>query len=173
MILLGALAGLRVSEIAALDASEVQCERTPPILIVRQGKGAKDRVVPLHPVLRDRLAHLPPGFVFANRQGGHVQAQTVSRRIAEAFCRVGIETTAHCLRHSFGTELAREAGGDLLSVASVMGHASTATTMGYVAWSPDAAGAVSRIASPVSAPSAASSDRPLPRPSRRLARRHR
>jgi len=51
MILLGALAGLRVSEIAALSTDDIYLDRTPPVLMVVQGKGGKDRIVPLHPVL--------------------------------------------------------------------------------------------------------------------------
>src|SRR4051812_30788348 len=76
MILLGAYARLRVSEIATLHSSEVLCDRTPPILVVRQGKGSKARVVPLHPVLRERLAHPPAGFLFLGCEGGHIGGAT-------------------------------------------------------------------------------------------------
>lgn len=126
MIALAAYAGLRRSEIAALSADDV----TATHLVVRSGKGAKDRAIPLHPVLRGLLA---------GRRGPlfDVTAWTVSRRIRDHLHACGIEATAHQLRHTFGTELARVCRGDLLTVGALMGHESPDTTRGYTALSGD------------------------------------
>lgn len=138
MILLGAFAGLRVSEIAKLSTTDIHLDRRPPVLFIDQGKRGKDRIVPLHPVLRNRLAELEPGWLFPSR-GAHIQAQTVTRRIGRVLNDAGLTATAHCLRHTFGTEFARVAKGNLVAVAKVMGHDSIATTNGYVGWTPESA----------------------------------
>lgn len=136
-VALGLFAGLRVGEIAALDAADIAADAHPPMLMVRNGKGAKDRAIPMHPILGDLLRDLPSGPVFPARDGGHVRADSVSRTIREQLARVGISATAHQLRHTFGTEAARVTGGDLRIVAALMGHAHMNTTMGYVALSGD------------------------------------
>ena len=48
-------AGLRISEAIAVTRSDCHIDAEPPELKVRQGKGSKDRLVPLHPDLRDSL----------------------------------------------------------------------------------------------------------------------
>ncbi|MBK5333811.1 MAG: tyrosine-type recombinase/integrase, partial [Ilumatobacteraceae bacterium] len=62
MILLGALAGLRVAEIAALSSEDIFLDHEPPVLLVRQGKGGKDRIVPIHPTLLARLRNVDHGW---------------------------------------------------------------------------------------------------------------
>jgi integrase len=145
MMMLGAFAGLRVSEIASLAYEELHLKRVPPMLIVRKGKGSKDRVVPLHPSLVSRLQGEAGGWVFPSRGGGHIHPGTVSRRIGGVFTRLGIDSTAHCLRHTFGTEAARVARGNLVAVAKLMGHSSIQTTNGYVGWSPETAELVAQM----------------------------
>lgn len=144
MILLGAFAGLRVSEIAKLSTTMVHLDRRPPVLFVDQGKRGKDRIVPVHPTLASRLAGLEPGWVFPSGSG-HIQPQTVTRRVGKVFEDLDIQATAHCLRHTFGTEFARVARGNLVAVAKVMGHDSVATTNGYVGWSPETAGMIGEM----------------------------
>lgn len=121
MLMLGAYAGLRRMEIAALNATDVR----EGLLVVRGGKGGKDRVVPLHPALAGALAGRA-GQVFP----GHTP-ESVGRAIARHLRSCGIDATAHQLRHTFGTELARVSGGDVLVVGEVMGHSSATTTLGY------------------------------------------
>ena len=127
-MLAGALAGLRVGEIARLHSDDID----DGVLVVREGKGAKDRAVPVHPVLGARLEQLGYGWI-APGPDGHLSPEWVSRRITRHLHASGIKATAHALRHTFGTETARASGGDVSRVAALMGHASTATTMGYVA----------------------------------------
>ena len=129
MVLLGVFAGLRVSEIAALRGSDVRMSES--CLVVRQGKGGKDRVVPLAPRLAIELASYGPGRLFPG-----VDGQGVSWRIRRLLRRLGIEARPHDLRHTFATEAARVADGNLLAVASLLGHSSVLTTQRYVQWVP-------------------------------------
>jgi len=134
---LGMLAGLRNAETAALDAADVSLAHRE--LVVRHGKGGKDRVVPIHP----RLAWLLDGVgvrgpVIVGRHGGPVTPDTVGDIVRRHFRALGIVATPHQLRHSFGTEMTRAAGGNLLVVAKTMGHANISTTMGYAGWNPEA-----------------------------------
>lgn len=149
MILLGALAGLRCAEIAALSTEDVFLDHEPPVLMVRQGKGGKDRVVPLHPILIERLRGVSHGWLFPSRKHEHVRPQSVGTLIGNALTAVGEEgkrITAHSLRHYFGTEAAKWARGNVILVGGLMGHADPKTTMGYVAWQPtDGAEVVARI----------------------------
>lgn len=131
MVALGAYAGLRVSEIAALTSADLMLHASPPVLVIRSGKGRKDRTVPLHPALERRLraGRRPDGPLFG------VTARGVSRRIADVLDLCGLDATPHQLRHTFGTELARVSRGNMRLVASLMGHDSMTTTAGYVALS--------------------------------------
>lgn len=128
MCALAAMAGLRCSEIAALDRADIDLTSEPKTLAVRLGKGNKDRIVPLHPDLALILRGLPAGRVV------HVNGQTVGVKIAAHLRSLGIDATAHQLRHTFGSELARMAVGNLVLVASLMGHESTETTKQYIGW---------------------------------------
>jgi integrase len=141
---LGLFAGLRNMEIAGLDGVDVSLHHRE--LVVRAGKGGKDRVVPVHPVLARLLEGIGPrGPVIVGRHGGPVRPDTVGDIIRRQFVALGIVATPHQLRHTFGTEMTRRANGNLVVVAEVMGHASTSTTMGYNGWSPAARPIVDRL----------------------------
>jgi site-specific recombinase XerD len=142
MSALGLFAGLRCAEIAALHTDDVNLGAG--VLVVRDGKGGKDRVVPLHPRLAAMLADVPAGWV-APWNGQRVSPRTVSVTLAAHLRRCGIDATAHQLRHTFGTELARRTNGDLVAVGKLMGHGSTETTKGYVGWSADMADVVAAM----------------------------
>jgi integrase/recombinase XerC len=107
--------------------------------IVADGKGGKDRVVPLHPVLEDRLRGITSGYLFKSQLGpGHICGQSLGRRITDVLTRAsgGTRYTTHQLRHFYGTEAARWSGGNVVLVSKLLGHDSMNTTMGYVGWSP-------------------------------------
>ena len=133
MIMLAALGGLRCSEIAGLHGDDVFVEDR--VLVVRQGKGNKDRIVPMSAELRLGLAQVPRGALFPG-----VGGPRVGKIITRELRRCGIVARPHDLRHSFGTQAAIALRGDLVKLASIMGHASTTTTERYVRWwRPDAA----------------------------------
>ncbi len=133
MVVLGMYCGLRCAEIAALDADDLWLGRDQPAVIVRAGKGGRDRVVPLHPdavaLLRGAPRHGP---LFAGRNGQPMQAKSVSGVLKRHLRRCGIDGVPHQLRHTFGTEVARASGGDMVVTAELMGHTSMSTTLGYV-----------------------------------------
>jgi integrase/recombinase XerC len=128
MIALAAYAGLRCAEIASLDASDIDTSSEAPVLAVRSGKGNKDRIVPIHPDLARMLRGIRPGPVVG------VTAQTVGFKVAGHLRSLGIDATAHKLRHTFGTELARATEGNVVLVASLMGHGDVSTSMRYIGW---------------------------------------
>ena len=132
MVLLAALAGLRVSEVAAVRGEDV--DRLAEILHV-VGKGGRPRRVPLHDELLEAAIGWPTeGWWFRGRRPGeHVRAGSVSDTISDAMRGAGIEPpyTPHSLRHWFATTLVEE-GADLRTVQVLMGHASLATTQVYV-----------------------------------------
>lgn len=129
-VCLGAWAGLRVSEVAALDWSDVDRE-TNRIRVT--GKGQKTRLVGLSPLLLDALLPDTGGNVVT--AGGRAYAPaTLSRRVNRAMRAAGVESTFHALRHRFGT-LALATSGNLLAVGRAMGHADPSSTAIYAATS--------------------------------------
>lgn len=129
-VALGAYAGLRVSEAAALDWSDVDTE-TSRIRVT--GKGVKTRLVGLSSVLLDAIAPDVGGNVVA--AGGHpYSADVLQRKVNRAIQRAGIKATFHQLRHRFGT-VALAGSGNLLAVSRAMGHSSPTTTAIYAATS--------------------------------------
>jgi len=123
---LGAYAGMRVSEVAALEWADVDLESRR---IYIRGKGDKDRVVALGPLLYDELAPAVNGnVVTANLRGW--SGDTLQRRVNRLFGRLEIKCTFHNLRSRFATVALGESG-NLLAVSRALGHASPATTAIY------------------------------------------
>jgi integrase/recombinase XerD len=136
MVGLGLYAGLRCAEIAALDVSDVADWDEPGTIVVRAGKGGRDRVIPLHPDLAELLSARPKsGPMFPNAAGVPIQAASASATIRKHLQRCGINATPHQLRHTFATEMTKRAHGDVFTVATVMGHSSVNDTMRYAGWS--------------------------------------
>lgn len=135
MIMLGALAGMRASEIAAVQGADVRPREA--LIVVRTGKGGKSRIVPLHPMLEDELQPLPPGRYFPGVTGG-----AVGKRVKRAMASWGVDARPHDLRAAFGTEAARVSGGNMVLVQQLMGHSSVDTTQRYVRWAPDGAAVI-------------------------------
>jgi integrase len=126
LVMLGALAGLRVSEIANLRGEDIDLEHRR--ITIRNGKGGGDATVPLARQLADELAQWPrTGTVLVLASG-----QTVAHRIRLAFRRHGIAGRPHDLRAAFATAAADASGGNVMLVAKLMRHADIATTMRYV-----------------------------------------
>jgi site-specific recombinase XerD len=131
-------AGLRVSEVVALQVSDIDAERG--VLRVRQGKGARDRVTLLSPrlleVLRTYWRHerpAPPWLFPSQDRRGHLCAGAAKHLYAKAKQRAGIEKTGglHTLRHTFATHLL-EAGVDLPTLQRLLGHKSLRSTAHYM-----------------------------------------
>jgi integrase len=134
-VCLGAYAGLRVSEVAALMWSDVDLEARRARII--NGKGGKSRLVALGPVLIDELLPNTGGNVVTGGPTPNTAAR-LERRVNRAIRRAGVDATFHQLRHRYGT-LAYQATGDLIAVGRQMGHSSPVTTAIYAAASDEVA----------------------------------
>jgi integrase len=131
-------AGLRVSEVARLRPEHIRADRG--IIQVHAGKGAKDRQVPLSPVL---LAELRAWWVEARPEGGWlfpgavpgapITSGTIQNHFHKARRAAGLREglTFHSLRRSFATHQL-EAKVDLATVQAVLGHASLETSLRYI-----------------------------------------
>lgn len=138
---LAAYMGLRACEIATLHGEDIDRGQ----LLVRDGKGGRQRLVPVHPEVDRLLAGFPsmPGTLFSDRRGRPMLANTVSKTANRYLHGLGIPDTLHSLRHWFGTSVYRECH-DLRLTQELMGHQSPVYTAGYAAWDREAAGAVVR-----------------------------
>lgn len=138
-LVLAAYAGLRACEVARLQRNEVMDRANPPVLVIADGKGGKQRVVPLGPaVLAELQRHGLPsrGAVFPRGDGrpGCNTPQRISAMANDYLHGAGIPDTFHSLRHRFGSQT-YEMTQDLRLVQELLGHSDPSTTAGYVAWS--------------------------------------
>jgi site-specific recombinase XerD len=128
-ILLAALAGLRVHEIAKIRTEDID-PYTGVLTVV--GKGGKVGVVPLHDELLELAKDQPAaGYWFpAYTRDGHVSSRAVSAAIHGVMVRARVSGKPHSLRHFYGTELVR-ADVNLRVVQQLMRHESPASTAIY------------------------------------------
>ena len=132
-------AGLRVSEVCALQLSDIESAPDRMCLKVRQGKGGQDRYTLLSARLLDTLRHYwrdrrPRQWLFPNRSGSAPIDLITAQRIyygARDAAGIAPKGGIHTLRHAFATHLI-EAGVDLPTVQRLLGHGHIGTTMRYV-----------------------------------------
>ncbi len=129
--------GLRLGEALGLDGRDAPTGDT----MVITGKGRKQRLVPVLPVVRDAVAHYlrltpfrpgPTDKLFVGARGGPLNPGVVQRQMRRLRQLLGLPETAtpHALRHSFATHLLA-GGGDLRTIQELLGHASLSTTQRY------------------------------------------
>jgi site-specific recombinase XerD len=137
--------GARVSEAIAVDVNDLRLDT--PTQVLMHGKGSKDRVVPLvpelaatlHEFVRSKPRDAQRGAVFTNARGerltrwgvNHILERAVSVAATNAPTLRGRSVTPHLLRHTTAMDLL-QAGVDLTTIRSVLGHASEETTHHYV-----------------------------------------
>ena len=129
--------GLRLNELLHLRVADIDSARM--VLHVRQGKGAKDRLVPLSLRLLEELRAYwrlcrPRTWLFPGQTAdGTMTSSNVQRRFGRLVRRVGLtkRCSMHTLRHSYATHLL-EAGVDVLTLKALLGHASLQTTARYL-----------------------------------------
>lgn len=132
-------AGLRKKELLNLKLTDVDIENLS--IFVRQGKGSKDRIIPmsftLAQILKTYLEHrkrlkktCPEFFTSLNRNSGFTDSgiKHLVRKIKEAS---RIDFTIHKLRHTFAT-LMLEGGCDIYSLSRMLGHSDIKTTTIYL-----------------------------------------
>lgn len=132
MILLAALAGLRVHEIAKLRGEDVDVIGE---LLRVDGKGGVSSILPLHPLLLEVAATMPrKGWWFpanSTRPGKHAHSRSISQIVGRTMQRADVPGTPHALRHWFGTTLVDD-GANLETVRELLRHASLEYTQIYV-----------------------------------------
>ena len=127
--------GLRLAELASLTVRDVDIfNETVRVM----GKGRKERIVPVGAPALEALqkyrqaARVEMGPLFINKSRNRISTRSVwsSLRRYLAFAEIPMTVSPHKLRHSFATHLL-DAGADLRSVQSLLGHASLSTTQIY------------------------------------------
>ncbi len=128
MLMFAAYAGLRVSEVARVRFEDIVGDS-----LRVHGKGGRDRVVPLHPVLLEAVtvaaAGASAGWIFPGRWDSHVTPQNVTVRMKRL---LGPGWSGHTLRHRFASR-AYAADRDLRAVQELLGHSKPETTARYTA----------------------------------------
>lgn len=140
---LAAFMGLRACEIARLRGEDVR--RDLAALVVNDGKGGKQRIIPLHPSVELRLVGYPEhGWMFPHwNRPGPVRPHNVCHACNQYLHSLGITATLHQLRHAFATHV-YQMSQDLRLTQELLGHASPTTTAGYAAWDVGRSGEVVR-----------------------------
>ncbi|MEO3427242.1 site-specific tyrosine recombinase XerD [Pelagibius sp. CAU 1746] len=146
--------GLRISELVGLRLAAAQRDQR---LLIVQGKGGKERMVPLSPAARESLSaylaardHFLPGpgkgakaptavkaaspWLFPSRGAeGHITRHRVAQLLKDLARRTGIDparVSPHVLRHAFASHLL-DHGADLRALQKMLGHADISTTQIY------------------------------------------
>jgi integrase len=122
-------AGLRREEISNLMVRDIDLPRN--YLVVRQGKGMKDRIIDLTPSLHAALEVYLKGKSPEERIF-NLSPSTISGIIRWAAVKAGVDIHTHSLRHFFGQRLI-DLGVDIETVRRLMGHSSLKTTQVYLA----------------------------------------
>lgn len=148
-------AGLRVAEACALRLERI--DLTAGQLLVYEGKGSRDRYVPiglkLAVELRAWIGERATGYLFPGRKQGRPLTTRAARyAVEDSAHRAGIarpdprqRISPHKLRHTFGSQLVAK-GVDIATVRDLMGHADISTTSIYLHCSVDRLrGAVDRL----------------------------
>jgi integrase/recombinase XerD len=132
--------GLRISELMSLQVTDIDSARM--VVNVRQGKGAKDRQVPLSARLLGELRQwwcrhrrkpwLFPGCTERTMEQP-MNVTNVQRMCQKVVARAQLRKKAsmHTLRHSYATHLL-EAGVDVVTLQKLLGHTSLSTTARYL-----------------------------------------
>ena len=139
--------GLRISEACQLETRDIDAMQQ--VIHVRNGKGGKDRMVPmggkLYLLLRTYYKREQPAkpWLFASKSGGPLCAETARRALlcAAAVSGIGKFVNPHLLRHAFATHLL-EGGEDLRKIQVILGHASLQSTQIYTHVAPSVIAAV-------------------------------
>jgi site-specific recombinase XerD len=134
-------AGLRRSEACQLKVRDIDSQRM--VLRVEQGKGGRDREIPLSPTLLAALreyyrwmrprTYLFPGTHHGWRADAPITSKVIWEAVRLATRKAGIDkrVTPHTLRHTYATHLL-EAGADLRTIQLLLGHADLSHTTVYL-----------------------------------------
>ena len=127
--------GLRLSELINLKITDIKSGSD--VLLIRQSKGNKDRMVALPDKLLTLLrqyytVYRPKVFLFEGAKGGQYSERSVQLILKDAMRKADIKSkgSVHTLRHSYATHLLKS-GIDVRVVQELLGHSDIRTTMIY------------------------------------------
>ena len=153
--------GIRLSECAALTFEDITFGERSGLLLVRAGKGNKARSVPVNASAREAIAaYVAPRLgiekpsvkavtakwpksksseahepIFLSQKGGALTTSAMGQMIADLVKDAGAivpeETSAHTLRHTFARSYLAQYPGDVVGLATLLGHSSLDTTRLY------------------------------------------
>lgn len=152
--------GIRLSECSGLTFGDISFSERGGTLLIRAGKGNKVRSVPLNSSARDALAaYVAPRLdiekpsikavaakwakvipsqafapIFESQKGGMLTTSAMGQMIADLVAASDLvpeETSAHTLRHTFAHNYLSQYPGDLVGLATLLGHSSLDTTRLY------------------------------------------
>ncbi len=128
--------GLRCGELLALKPVHIDSKRN--IVLLKNAKGQKDRIVPLSPFILEMLRdyfkiYKPKTYLFEGQNAGELYSEkSLQSVLKQALQKAKITkpATLHWLRHSYATHLL-ESGTDLRYIQELLGHSSSKTTEIY------------------------------------------
>lgn len=143
LVQLLAQTGLRVGEVAALRRADVEVRERSGLVRVRDGKGGKAREVPLNATARRALRlYLEPrpdtaieGPLFLSGRHAPLPVRSIQAIVGRLARRARLDrlpVSAHTLRHTFALNFLRANPGQLVELASLLGHESLDTTALYI-----------------------------------------
>jgi integrase/recombinase XerC len=128
--------GLRISELAALNVGDVFVTSRKGELLVRCGKGSKQRKIPLNSEARTIMqAYLvgpqdPQEPLFKSQRGARLSVNAIDYVVRQIARDAGVKMSAHTLRHCALSQMVRQ-GVDIVTVAELAGHSRLETTRRY------------------------------------------
>jgi site-specific recombinase XerD len=136
LLLLAYSAGMRVSEVVALQVADINSDRMQ--ISINGAKGKKDRVVTLSksilPILREYFVkYRPAQWLFEAPDGkAHFSSRSAQQVFKDAYKKLGLppQCSFHSLRHSYATHLL-ESGTDITYIQKLLGHSDIKTTLRY------------------------------------------
>ncbi|MFQ5853488.1 MAG: tyrosine-type recombinase/integrase, partial [Candidatus Binatia bacterium] len=130
--------GLRAAEVAALKRSDIKISPRKGRVTVRLGKGMKQRTIPLNADVRKAISDYLEGRsdgenapLFLGQRGNGLTRYGIWRIVDKYGQQADLDVSPHTLRHTFGRRLVTEEDVDLVTVQTMMGHESPATTARY------------------------------------------
>jgi site-specific recombinase XerD len=128
--------GVRAAELTNLTTGDLVMDQR--MLLVRSGKGRKDRVIPFsYPTAKALTRYLmkrpeQSEVLFPSEKGGKLLPNSVKQMVKRIAKRANVEgATVHRFRRTFATFYLRN-GGDLMTLKTLMGHADLSTTSVYL-----------------------------------------
>lgn len=127
------LHGLRVEECSMVCTGDITLNERSGFVLIRNGKGSKERTVPLNLIARKAVASLTstrPGFPSGSLIG--VSVRTLQRNVESLGQQIGVpDTTPHWLRYTFAKRLEKN-GTPIEAIRDLLGHESIETTRRYL-----------------------------------------